>query len=174
MNLFVLFPHLLFCMSSCNCWFGPKFLLFNTVAAHTQKCECRKISTYPHKFSFIKTILSKNKLGKVCLNSLKKEVLRSIGALVLMWARTTDAQWSLFSLTSRTVGLEPNSGIFGVFSAKLSAPILVQWVPCPCFPLFHHHFYKKLSLYIYIANIYLGLGFEFGPNRIRDLAFVCP
>ena len=67
-----------------------------------------------------------------------------------------------------------NSGAFGLFLAKLSAPILVQWVPCPCFPLFNHYFYKKLSLYIQIPNIYLGLGFEFGPQRIRNLAIVCP
>ena len=90
-------------------------------------------------------------------------------------------------------------GIWG-FSANLSAPILVkfiysekatkfceilwppqniwtlQWVPCPCFPLINDHFYKKLSLYIQIPNIYLGMGFEFefGPQRIRDLVIVCP
>ena len=46
-----------------------------------------------------------------------------------------------------------NSGAFEVFSAKLSAPTLVQWVG-PCFPLFNHYFYKKLSLYIHIPNIY--------------------
>ena len=37
--------------------------------------------------------------------------------------------------------------------------------------------YKKLSFYIqihiHIPNIYLRLGFEFGSQRIRDLAFVC-
>ena len=27
----------------------------------------------------------------------------------------------------------------GVFSADLSAPILVLWVPCPCFPLFNNY-----------------------------------
>jgi hypothetical protein len=47
------------------------------------------------------------------------------------------------------------------------------WVPCLCFPLFKHHFYKKLSLYIHIPYG-MGMGFEFGPQRIRDLAFVCP
>jgi hypothetical protein len=67
-----------------------------------------------------------------------------------------------------------NSWAFGVFSAELSAPILVQLVPCPCFPLFNHYFYIKLGLYIHIPNIYLGLRFEFGPQRIKDLAFVCP
>ena len=60
------------------------------------------------------------------------------------------------------------AGAFVVFSAKLSVPIFVQWVPCPCFPLFSHYFYKKLSLYIHMPNVYLGLGFEFGPQRIRD------
>ena len=55
-----------------------------------------------------------------------------------------------------------NSRAFGVFLAKLSAPILVHWVHCACFPLFN------LSLYIHIQNIYLGLGFEFGPKRIRE------
>ena len=33
---------------------------------------------------------------------------------------------------------------------------------------------KKLSLYIQLPNIYLGLGSEFGPQRIRDLAIMCP
>ena len=41
------------------------------------------------------------------------------------------------------------------------------------FPLINHYFYKKLSLYIQIPNIYLGLRFEFGPQRIRHLAIVC-
>ena len=54
----------------------------------------------------------------------------------------------------RQVG-QINSGTFGVFSAKLSAPILVM------FSIIQPH-------------IYLGLGFEFGPQRIGDLAFVCP
>ena len=86
-------------------------------------------------------------------------------------SRTTDAQWSLFPSKSQTFGLgqtiwADKFGAFGVFSAKVSAPILVQWVPCP--------FYKKLSLYIHIPNIYLGFGFEFGLQRIRDLAFVSP
>ena len=33
---------------------------------------------------------------------------------------------------------------------------------------------KKLSLYIHIPNIYLGLGFKFGPQRIRDLTIIRP
>ena len=67
-----------------------------------------------------------------------------------------------------------NFEAFGVFSANLSAPILVLWVPCPCFSLINRYFYKKLSLYIQIPNIDFGLGFKFVPQRIRDLAIVCP
>ena len=88
-------------------------------------------------------------------------------------ARTTDTQRELFSENPKLLGLgrqigPKNLGAFGVFLANLSAPILVLWVPCPCFPLinhFKHYFYKKLSLYIQIPNIYLGLvfEFEFGP-----------
>ena len=63
---------------------------------------------------------------------------------------------------------------FGVFSADLSAPILVLLVFCPCFPLINHCFYKKLSIYIQIPNIYLGFEFELGPQIIRDLSIVCP
>jgi hypothetical protein len=61
-----------------------------------------------------------------------------------------------------------NSGAFGVFSAKLSATILVQGVPCPMSmfsiiqPLFLQ---KKTSFCIHIQNIYLGLGFEFGHKE---------
>jgi hypothetical protein len=63
-------------------------------------------------------------------------------------------------------------GAFGVFLANLSAPILVLWVPCPCFLLINHYFYNILSLYMQIPNVYLGLGFEFGPHRISDLAIM--
>ena len=77
---------------------------------------------------------------------------------------------TFFHWNPELLGLGRQIGqIFGVFLAKLSAPILVQ-----CFPLFNHYFYKKLSLYIHISNIYLELGFEFGQPIIRDLAFVCP
>ena len=64
-------------------------------------------------------------------------------------------------------------GAFGVFLANLSALILVKWVPCPCFPLINNYFYKKLSLNIQIPKIYLGVGVEFGQERIRYLVIVC-
>ena len=75
-----------------------------------------------------------------------------------------------FSLKSQTFGLgQINFGVFGVYSADLSAPILVLWVPCTCFPLINHYFYKKISF----QNFHLGFGlFEFGPQRIRVLAIV--
>ena len=40
-----------------------------------------------------------------------------------------------------------NFGVSGVVMANLWAPILVQRVPCPCFLLINHYFYKKISLY---------------------------
>ena len=42
----------------------------------------------------------------------------------------------------------------GVFSDGLSTPILVLWVPCPCFPLFNHYFYKKTKP-LYLTTKYL-------------------
>ena len=72
----------------------------------------------------------------------------------------------------RQIGLKM-FGAFGVISADLSAPILVLWVPCPCFPLINHYFYKKLSLYIQIPKNYLGMGVEFGTERISNLVIVC-
>ena len=65
----------------------------------------------------------------------------------------------VFSKNLKLLGLGRHFGLklfeaFGVILAGLSAPILV------------HYFYKKLSLYIHLPNIYLGLGFEFGPQRI--------
>ena len=68
-----------------------------------------------------------------------------------------------------------NSGPFWVFSAELSAPILVQWVPCWCFFIIQPLVLQKkyaFIIYIHIPNIYLG--FKFGSQRIRDLAIVCP
>ena len=97
----------------------------------------------------------------------------------LDWPRTMDAQWSLFYRNPNILGFgrqfgQIKFGAFGVFSADLSTPILVQWVPCQYFPLINNYFYKELSLYIRIPNIHLELGFEIGPQRIRNLAIVCP
>ena len=50
-------------------------------------------------------------------------------------SRTTP-QWSLFSLKSQT----------------LSAPILVQWVPC--FPLFNHYFQKTKPLHPHLKYLF--------------------
>ena len=48
--------------------------------------------------------------------------------------------------------------------------------PLSMFSILQPLFLQKKSLYIHISDIYLGLGFEFEcrPQRIRDLAFVCP
>ena len=68
-------------------------------------------------------------------------------------SRTTDSQWSLFFLKSRTLGLGQTNyadkfwGIWGICGQTVSTHF--GKVPCPCFPLFNHYFFKKLSLYIY-------------------------
>ena len=41
---------------------------------------------------------------------------------------------------------------FGVFSADLSAPILIQWVPCPCFPLINNHYFYKKTKPLYMVS----------------------
>ena len=65
-------------------------------------------------------------------------------------------------------------GHLGFFRPIFQHPFRVLWAPCPCFPLINYYFYKELSLYIRIPNIHLELGFEIGPQRIRNLAIVCP
>ena len=91
----------------------------------------------------------------------------------IQWLRTPNEaffHWNPVLLgLGRQIG-QINFRAFGIFSAELSVPILVLWAPCPCFPIINHYF----SLYIYIPNIHLGLGFEFWSQRIRDLGIVCP
>ena len=104
-------------------------------------------------------------------------VFRCFFATTIQDPRTTDAQWRLFHRNPKLLGLgrqlgQLNFRAYGVFSADLSAPIFVQWVPCPFFPFFNHYFYKKLRLYTQIINIFFGLGFKFWSQRIRDLAIL--
>ena len=47
---------------------------------------------------------------------------------------------------------------FGVFLANLSAPFLVLRVPCPCFPLINHYFYKKTRLLYPNYKYLFGIG----------------
>ena len=68
----------------------------------------------------------------------------------LLLTRTMDAQRSIFFIEIGRIN-------YGAFSAKLSAPILLRWVPCPRFLLFNDYFYKKLSwanndLRLFLAN----------------------
>ena len=107
-------------------------------------------------------------------------VLSTYLIIITYWHGLRTPNEAFFHQNPKVMGLgrqfvQINFPAFGAFSADLSAPILVQWVPCPCFPLINHYFYNKLSLYIRIQKIYLGLGFEFefGPQRVRDLAIVC-
>ena len=75
-----------------------------------------------------------------------------------------------FSLKSRTFGLEQIIwadrfiGIWGIFYRFISTHFGTV-SPLSMFSI--NYFYKQLSLYIQIPNFCLG--FEFGPQRIRDL-----
>ena len=73
------------------------------------------------------------------------------------WLRTPNEAFFFIEIPDKVWGI-------GVFSGNLPAPILVLWVPCPCFPLINHYFYKKTK-----PHKYLGFGFEFGPQRILGI-----
>ena len=70
------------------------------------------------------------------------------------WA---DKFWDIWGIFGQTISTH-----FGTVS-PLSMFSIIQ-------PLFLQ---KNLNLYI-TFYIHLGFRFEFGPQRIRDLAFVCP
>ena len=108
---------------------------------------------WSNSISLYKKLLSKPKSKNE-----NKKFPPELSPLHCVMAGTTDygRPISFFSSISRCFGLGQTHwadkfwGIsFGVFSAKLSASILVQWVPCPCFPWFNHYFYKKLNLHIH-------------------------
>ena len=86
---------------------------------------------------------------------------------------------SLFSSKSQTFVLGQTNwadkfcGIWGIFSGFISNHFGTM-SPFSMFSINQPLFLQKTSLYIHIPNIYLGLGFEFGSQRIRDLAIVCP
>ena len=67
-----------------------------------------------------------------------------------------------------------NLGIWGTFGLFISTHFGTVSSLSKVFHLSTIIFTKKLSFYIQMPNIYLGLGFEFGPQRIRDLALVYP
>ena len=60
-----------------------------------------------------------------------------------------------------------NFGAFGAFLIELSPPILVRWVPCPCFPFLiiistkNQAFTSKCKIFIWDWNLNLGRK-EFG------------
>ena len=74
--------------------------------------------------------------------------------------QTMDSKLSLFSLKSQTFGLRQTNWLINFWTFGFLGQTTIIST-------------KKLSFYIHIPNIHLGLRFEFGPQRIRDLAFVC-
>ena len=107
--------------------------------------------------------------------------LKPVSSYGVAWMepRSTDAQWSLFSSKYQFFGLGQTIwadkcwgiwGTFGLFISNHFGTVSPLSMFCINQPLF----LQKLSLYIQIPNIHLGLGFEFGLQRIGDLAIVCP
>ena len=109
-----------------------------------------------------------------------QEKIRMLLRLNCEWPRTTDAQWSFLFIKRPNCRAWADNlgrsilGHLGYFRLIYQHPFWYSESLVRVFPLFNHYFNQKLSLYIHIPNIYWGLGFEFGPQRIRDLAFVCP
>ena len=98
------------------------------------------------------------------------------GFVVSEWvvAWTTDAQWSLFLLKSRTFWLVKINwadkfwGIWGIFVQTFSTQFGTVSPLNIFFPLFNHNSYK---LFIWDWDLNLNLGCK---ELLRYLAFVCP
>jgi hypothetical protein len=60
----------------------------------------------------------------------------------------------------RQIGLK-RWGIWGIFGQTISTHFGTV-SPLSIFPLINHYFYKKLSLFTQIPNIYMRFGYEFG------------
>ena len=96
--------------------------------------------------------LSQNPFLLSCFFFLLLYCITLSASVVICFPRTMDAQWSPFFRNPKLLGLDRqfgqiNIGAFGVFLAHLSAPILVLWVPFPCFSLINYYFYKyRISL----------------------------
>ena len=74
--------------------------------------------------------------------------------IYLTRAQTTDPNEAFFHWNCKLLALDRqfvliNFWAFGLFSADFLAPILIPWVPCPCFPLINHYFYKKHKPQVY-------------------------
>ena len=185
---FILKVSLLVQYSSKNFFFEKIHPIFNTekwLKIRILRCSRRLLITF---VSLTMTLFrEKMVISTRCMwfhVQLDQKILKRTPTFIqitcLVHCMTTDAQWSLFSLKYRTFGLEQTNwadkfwGIWGLLGGTINTFFLYS-------ESFIHVFHystiistKKLSLYIYISIIYLGSGFEFGPQRIRVLAFVCP
>ena len=81
---------------------------------------------------------------------------------------------AFFHQNPKLLGLGRQFGQINVWAFRVFRPIYQH--PLAMFSINQPLFLQNLSLYIQIPNIYLGLGFdfEFGLQRIRDFAIVCP
>ena len=87
--------------------------------------------------------------------------------------RTMDAQWSLFSLKSRTFGIGQTNwadtfwGIWGIFGQTISTQF-VTVSPLSMFSIIQPLLQQKTRPLYPHPKYLFGLGFEFGPQRNRD------
>ena len=123
-------------------------------------------------FRFMKNCIHTSPLGSLASGQVWNEISLWIGEGHGL--RTPNG--AFFHLNPEFLNLDRqigqiNSGAFEVFSDKLSKPILVQRVPCRCFPLFNNYFYNKLSLYIHIPNprFSLRLSVVRGEGPVDDI-----
>ena len=116
-------------------------------------------------------------------NSKKKFTLKVLIIPAILNSRLEfEIPFELVSLKSRPFGLGQTNwtdkfwDIWGIFGRTISTHFGTV-SPLSLFS-FIQPLFLQLSLYIHIPNIHLGLGlefeFEFGPQSIRNLAFVCP
>ena len=92
-----------------------------------------------------------------------------------MWHGLRTPNEALFSLKSRIFGLRQTvwadkfQGIWVIFGRFISTHFGTV-SPLSMFYTNQQLFLQTLSLYIQIPNFYIGLEFEFGPQRIRNSA----
>ena len=136
--------------------------------------SCMKLVAILNMLQTKHTLLPKPKMQQqLCVSDMKRIITDLVSFSLVDTA--TDYLWTAnevcFHRNSKLLGLSRqfghmNFGAFGVLSANFSAPILVQWVPCPCFPsigiynllhfpLYNHYFNKKhnTSIVLYIKSL---------------------
>ena len=130
------------------------------VLRFAQACD---LCTYFTSFNFLQTLQSNESLQKYSFVSLA--VWDRLTSMFCCWHRLRTPK-RFFSSKSQAFGLGQTiwadkfwviCGIFGRFKYQ-PAPILILWVPCVCFPLINHYFYKKTKPLYPDPSYLFGIG----------------